>query len=198
LLTRCNRYYPYNRWDPEKTFKFSHRIRDENDRRAAYSMYSAATRAGDAPRRCEFGPGTLGLKIGTMTTEARGELMKSFGCCAETFSLIAPPPGQRGIPHPSPLPQGEGASNLSERDELCGISVVVKPQVFICPGAGMRPEKMPVLARVIALAKPEVGANARSKPQERDERSQSGRRLPRRATNYGILCCGANRCRIRA
>jgi hypothetical protein len=56
----------------------------------------------------------------------------------------------------------------------------------------MRPEKVPVLVREIALAKPELGANARSKPQKRDKRSQNGGGLARRVTNYGILCCGAN------
>jgi hypothetical protein len=63
LLTRCDQFYRRNRCDPEKIFKFSHRIRDENAGRGAYSMYSAAMRAGDAPQCCEFGPGTPGLQM---------------------------------------------------------------------------------------------------------------------------------------
>jgi hypothetical protein len=56
----------------------------------------------------------------------------------------------------------------------------------------MRPEKKSVLAREFVRAKPELGANERSKPQEHDERSQNRHALARRVSNYGILCCGAN------
>jgi hypothetical protein len=78
LLTRCDQFYRCNRWDPEKLFKFSHRIRDENAGRAAYCMYSAAMRAGDAPQCCgrRRGPGTPGLEMCMTDGEARGCVRK--------------------------------------------------------------------------------------------------------------------------
>ena len=53
-------------------------------------------------------------------------------------------------------------------------------------------KKMPVLAKEISLTKPRLGGDERCEAQKRDERSQNGRGLARRVSNYGILCCGAN------
>jgi hypothetical protein len=71
-MTHYNRFYRYNRWDPENIFRFPHRICDENAGRGAYCIYSAMMRAGDAPGCCEFGPGTPGFEMRTVNTEAPG------------------------------------------------------------------------------------------------------------------------------
>jgi hypothetical protein len=43
-------------------------------------MYTAAMRAGDAPRWCEFGQGTLGLEMRMMNGEVRGCVRKKCPC----------------------------------------------------------------------------------------------------------------------
>jgi hypothetical protein len=78
LSKRYDRSFRHNLWNPKKIFKLSPRVCDENAGRAAYYMYSAAMRAGDAPQCCELGPGTSGLGTHMVKAKARGGVRKKF------------------------------------------------------------------------------------------------------------------------
>ena len=69
--------------------------------------------------------------------------MKSFGCSAETSNLSAAT-RSKGPLTPALSRRERGPVTYRVRDELRGISVFNKPQVFICPARGCV-EKMPVL-----------------------------------------------------